>query len=137
MDPFQDALQASAPSLEHFKALRYITYMASGESESGPDEASLAECWHEACPTLQTIILPKGQLWFRRGEKWVCSLVPSPSPEVDDTTEREVADEDEHEATGDSGDSGATSSESDDQEEDTGEPQPEFYDHVESFEPVL
>lgn len=108
--------------------------MASGESEGGPDEASLAERWHEACPTLQTIILPKGQLWFRRGEKWVCSLVPSPPPEIDDTTEREVAGGDEHEATGDSG---ATSSESDDQEEDTGESPPEFYDHVESFEPVL
>lgn len=125
----QDALHAAAPSLEHFKALRYITYMASGESESGPDEASLAARWHEACPTLQTIILPKGQLWFRRGGKWVCSLVPEAEAEA--TVVRGITAEDENEAAGDSGETS-----SDDQEAGTGGSQSEFNDHVESFEPV-
>jgi len=29
------------------------------------DEANIAKQWHRACPTLRTIILPKGKVWFQ------------------------------------------------------------------------
>jgi len=29
------------------------------------DEADIAKQWHRACPTLKTIILPKGKVWFQ------------------------------------------------------------------------
>lgn len=38
--------------------------MAPGESISLKDEQDIAESWHKCCPTLQTIILPKGVVWF-------------------------------------------------------------------------
>ncbi|KAF9039118.1 hypothetical protein BJ165DRAFT_364654 [Panaeolus papilionaceus] len=30
------------------------------------DEAEIARMWHKACPSLDTIILPMGKVWFRR-----------------------------------------------------------------------
>jgi hypothetical protein len=39
--------------------------MASGVSRYElDDEAKVAEHWARACPTLTTIILPKGRVWF-------------------------------------------------------------------------
>jgi hypothetical protein len=61
----QETLLASAPLLEAFVSLRYLTFIASGESCYGlDDEATVAEQWARACPTLTTIILPKGRVWF-------------------------------------------------------------------------
>jgi hypothetical protein len=61
----QETLLASAPLLEAFTGLRYLTFMASGESRYElDDEATVAEQWARACPTLTTIILPKGRVWF-------------------------------------------------------------------------
>ncbi|KAG2113466.1 uncharacterized protein F5147DRAFT_759188 [Suillus discolor] len=59
-------------SLTQFKALRYITFMAPGIPSSFNDEKIIAEAWSKACPTLQTIILPKGLVWFQRDENWAC-----------------------------------------------------------------
>ncbi|KAG1748183.1 hypothetical protein EDB19DRAFT_248422 [Suillus lakei] len=59
-------------SLAQFKALKYITFMAPGIPASFNDEKSIAEAWSKACPTLQTIILPKGLVWFQRDENWAC-----------------------------------------------------------------
>ena len=61
----QDALLVSAPLLEAFAGMRFLTSMASGAShyELG-DEATVAERWACACPTLTTIILLKIWVWF-------------------------------------------------------------------------
>jgi hypothetical protein len=32
------------------------------------DEADIAKQWHRACPTLKTIILPKGKVWFQNAQ---------------------------------------------------------------------
>ena len=71
----QDTLLASAPLLETFAGLRFLTFMASGESRYElDDEATVAECWARACPTLTTIILPKGRVWFAGSAgRWVHS----------------------------------------------------------------
>lgn len=55
-----------------FKRLRYITFMAAlgGEEEGNEeaqeeiDERKIAKVWHSSCPTLKTIILPQGKVWF-------------------------------------------------------------------------
>jgi len=71
----QDTLLASAPMLEAFAGLRFLTFMASGVScYELDDEATVAECWARACPTLTTIILPKGRVWFASSAgRWVHS----------------------------------------------------------------
>jgi len=68
----QDTLLASAPLLEAFAGLRFLTFIASGAScYELDDEATVAEKWARACPTLSTIILPKGRVWFAGSEgKW-------------------------------------------------------------------
>ncbi|KAF8495925.1 hypothetical protein F5888DRAFT_509673 [Russula emetica] len=67
-----DTLLASAPLLEAFADLRFLTFIASGAScYELDDEATVAEQWARACPTLTTIILPKGRVWFAGSEgKW-------------------------------------------------------------------
>ncbi|KAJ3565520.1 hypothetical protein NP233_g7581 [Leucocoprinus birnbaumii] len=57
-----------------FKRLRYITFMAAlcgddhvdGEEtvKEEIDEKKIAKVWHASCPTLKTIILPQGKVWF-------------------------------------------------------------------------
>lgn len=32
---------------------------------SNIDESAIAKQWHKFCPTLKTIILPKGRVWFQ------------------------------------------------------------------------
>ena len=68
----QDTLLASAPLLEAFAGLRFLTFIASGAScYELDDEATVAEQWARACPTLTTIILPKGRVWFAGSKgKW-------------------------------------------------------------------
>jgi hypothetical protein len=68
----QEILLEIGSSLAQFKALKYITFMAPGIPASFNDEKSIAEAWSRACPTLQTIILPKGLVWFQRDENWAC-----------------------------------------------------------------
>ncbi|PPQ68134.1 hypothetical protein CVT24_002960 [Panaeolus cyanescens] len=36
------------------------------DPEMSLDEAEIARMWHRACPSLETIILPMGKVWFRR-----------------------------------------------------------------------
>ncbi|TFK66064.1 hypothetical protein BDN72DRAFT_800408 [Pluteus cervinus] len=72
-----EVLEASGGLLSALKSLRYITFMASsGESSrqlSASDERSIAKSWHECCPTLKTIILPRGRVWFEGGTGWDCA----------------------------------------------------------------
>ena len=35
------------------------------EDPGSSDEAEVAAQWHQACPTLKTIILPEGRVWFQ------------------------------------------------------------------------
>ncbi|KAG8215746.1 hypothetical protein J3R82DRAFT_7644 [Butyriboletus roseoflavus] len=60
----------ATPSLSEFKALRYLTFMAPG-SFSSDNESEIATLWHKACPTLKTIILPKGIVWGYVDGQWV------------------------------------------------------------------
>lgn len=69
--PSQKTLQESGPSLKKFSDLRYLTFMAAG-SASIEDEGEIARSWSKACPTLRTIILPKGKVWFERDGQWTC-----------------------------------------------------------------
>jgi len=62
-----------APMLSKFTQLRYITFMA-GLGASFDDEHEIAALWHQSCPTLKTIILPKGQVWFERDGHWTCCV---------------------------------------------------------------
>lgn len=58
-----------------FKKLRYITFMAALGDEDGRepkeeiDERKIAKIWHSACPTLKTIILPQGKVWFEGSDE--------------------------------------------------------------------
>ena len=71
----QETLLASSPLLEAFAGLRSLTFMATGAScYELDDEAEVAEHWARACPTLTTIILPKGRVWFAGSAgRWVHS----------------------------------------------------------------
>ncbi|TFK38460.1 hypothetical protein BDQ12DRAFT_630977 [Crucibulum laeve] len=67
----KEQLEASGPLLSRFKSLRYITFMAaSSEGSTRNEECIIARQWHESCPTLQTIILPKGRVWFQGTDDW-------------------------------------------------------------------
>ncbi|KAJ3730566.1 hypothetical protein EV361DRAFT_794719 [Lentinula raphanica] len=67
-------LEALTPSLKKFKALQYLTYMSATSSDdvSQDDEQNIAAMWHTSCPTLKTIILPMGKVWFIDNCKWTC-----------------------------------------------------------------
>lgn len=68
--PTQNLLVETAPSLSHFTALRYLTFMAPG-TLSSENESEIATLWGRACPTLRTIILPKGVVWGSVDGRWV------------------------------------------------------------------
>jgi len=38
---------------------------ASSKKSTSIDEVKVAKDWYRACPTLRTIILPRGSVWFR------------------------------------------------------------------------
>ncbi|KAF8553049.1 hypothetical protein OG21DRAFT_1597842 [Imleria badia] len=65
-----DLLVETAPSLSHFTALRYLTFIAPGV-HSSENESEIATLWGRACPTLRTIILPKGIVWGSVDGRWV------------------------------------------------------------------
>ncbi|THU98562.1 hypothetical protein K435DRAFT_660764 [Dendrothele bispora CBS 962.96] len=68
------ALIKSSPALRNFRSLQYLTYMSA--THTGPisqeNEAKIATEWHKSCPTLKTIILPMGKVWFYDNTKWSC-----------------------------------------------------------------
>lgn len=84
-------LEASFPSKPHFNSvltmrwLQYLTYISAMSSDAPKDstestavenERSIAVAWHEACPTLRTLILPQGKVWFndtQHDNGWICS----------------------------------------------------------------
>ncbi|KAI0791402.1 hypothetical protein C8Q75DRAFT_792581 [Abortiporus biennis] len=73
-------LLESAPLLTVFSHLKYLTFMASTLSSTSTlmspvfiNDLDIAKKWSKACPTLQTIILPKGKVWFKRDNNWTCT----------------------------------------------------------------
>ncbi|KAG6876225.1 hypothetical protein C0992_000427 [Termitomyces sp. T32_za158] len=63
-----DSLRKLGPSLALFKSLQYITFMAATDRVASPhEEKAIAKIWHYWCPTLKTIILPRGKVWFSEG----------------------------------------------------------------------
>ncbi|KAF9005076.1 hypothetical protein BDQ17DRAFT_1353739 [Cyathus striatus] len=90
----KELLVAWAPLLSQFKCLKYITFMSSSASLSlstRADEGSIAKLWHKACPTLQTIILPRGRVWFQGQNQWNC--LDDDEREERDGDERRVSEE--------------------------------------------
>lgn len=64
---------------------------ASPNETSNIDESEIAKQWHRSCPTLKTIILPKGRVWFQEtaadktnpDSDWDCLPYPQP-PDTSD-----------------------------------------------------
>lgn len=67
-----DMLLEMGYSLSLFEYLKYLTFMAPGTGSSVDDEDVVVTAWHKACPTLKTIILPRGMVWALTNGKWVC-----------------------------------------------------------------
>ncbi|GLB42750.1 hypothetical protein LshimejAT787_1201990 [Lyophyllum shimeji] len=66
-----ELLKALGPLLKGFKALQYITFMAATDRTALPgEEQDIAKLWHHWCPTLKTIILPRGRVWFEGRSEW-------------------------------------------------------------------
>ncbi|KAJ7592168.1 hypothetical protein C8J56DRAFT_521550 [Mycena floridula] len=62
-------LRDIAPDLSAFHSLKYITFMGSTADSTDSttveaDEESVALKWKDCCPSLSTIILPTGTVWF-------------------------------------------------------------------------
>jgi hypothetical protein len=59
--------------LSAFKQLNSVTYVAASSPESiadNDDDQKIAEMWYTHCPTLKTIILPRGTVWCNKEGKW-------------------------------------------------------------------
>lgn len=67
-----DMLLEMGSSLSLFKYLKYLTFIPPNTESSVDDEGVVATTWHKACPTLKTIILPRGMVWALTNGKWVC-----------------------------------------------------------------
>ena len=70
---------AASPALRQLRHLKYLTFMAGagGCKKDCPaldDERLVVTAWTKACPSLKTVILPKGQMWYEREGKWVCGM---------------------------------------------------------------
>ena len=66
---------------------------ASPNETSNIDESAIAKQWHSSCPTLKTIILPKGRVWFQEtadktNPDWDC--LPDPQPATSDLFDVDV-----------------------------------------------
>jgi hypothetical protein len=68
----RDLLVQSSSLLSEFKLLKFLTLIAPGDAFSIDEEQTVATLWHESCPTLKTIIMPKGLVWFDREGEWTC-----------------------------------------------------------------
>ncbi|KAH8105302.1 hypothetical protein BXZ70DRAFT_516798 [Cristinia sonorae] len=68
----EETLLATTQCLRPFKGLRYLTLMTGGTPPDSGDESVVTRAWAKACPTLRTIILPQGKVWFERNGNWLC-----------------------------------------------------------------
>lgn len=64
----QAPLKTATPFLSGLRNLKYITFMTGSHPIASNEEKDVAELWQRACPSLKTIILPNGVVWFRQGE---------------------------------------------------------------------
>lgn len=44
--------------------------MAPIDDASEDDEQAIAKLWHKYCPTLETVILSQGKVWFQSASSW-------------------------------------------------------------------
>ncbi|KAG6841601.1 hypothetical protein C0991_009357 [Blastosporella zonata] len=52
-----------------YSLIQYITFMGSTDRiAQAQEEQAIAKIWHQSCPTLKTIILPRGKVWFSEGQ---------------------------------------------------------------------
>lgn len=70
---------AAATPLAELRHLKYLTFMAGAggckaDSPALDEERQVVSAWTSACPSLKTVILPKGQMWYEREGKWVCGV---------------------------------------------------------------
>ena len=91
-------LFAATAYLKQMRHLKYLTFMA-GEPSEGEDptphtlenERSVVGAWGDACPTLRSVILPKGQLWYEQQGKWrsgaLAEKAEEPTPGTPSTLE--------------------------------------------------
>ncbi|KZP24234.1 hypothetical protein FIBSPDRAFT_1042298 [Athelia psychrophila] len=68
-------LKTATPLLSSFKKLKFITFMA-GQDPTETGEREVAEMWQKACPSLSTIILPNGVVWFCNKQRGQCTPLP-------------------------------------------------------------
>jgi hypothetical protein len=73
-----ETLERMAGPLGAFRELQYVTLLGgrvaahgagADEDEDGVDEGAVAARWADACPTLRTIVLPQGKIWFKKAER--------------------------------------------------------------------
>lgn len=66
-----ELLEVAGP-LRKFTNLRYLTLMAGGSAHAltDDDEREIASTWAKDMPNIQTIILPRGKVWFQRNDQW-------------------------------------------------------------------
>ena len=61
------------------RKLKYLTFMAGASTidatrQTIDDERAVVKEWGKSCPSLRTIILPKGQMWiWQKDGDWVCT----------------------------------------------------------------
>ncbi|EKM51232.1 uncharacterized protein PHACADRAFT_177898 [Phanerochaete carnosa HHB-10118-sp] len=77
MTPYTSVkLHVLASALTRFVALRYITFMApdppGADAFTVERERAVVVAWARACPTLRTVILPMGQVWYTEDGAWRC-----------------------------------------------------------------
>jgi hypothetical protein len=68
--PYFDTLRAATATMSRFERLRYLTLISAGERPSLEEEDQIAKDWAQACPSLRTIILPQGRIWFTQEGEW-------------------------------------------------------------------
>jgi hypothetical protein len=67
-----ETLARMAGPLAAFRELQYITLLGGrveAAGEDAVDEGAVAARWADACPTLRTIVLPQGKIWFKKAER--------------------------------------------------------------------
>ena len=70
----QDSQDAAAASTSENPSVSTPVSVEVGDA----DEADIAKQWHRACPTLKTIILPKGKVWFQNSQDGASSSGSGP-----------------------------------------------------------
>ncbi|KAF5389788.1 hypothetical protein D9757_006033 [Collybiopsis confluens] len=73
-DPPPPDLQPSSSPSSTAAAVSSTSLLTSSSQRLSPTaiEQNIATMWHQSCPTLKTVILPRGKVWFLDNQKWMC-----------------------------------------------------------------